>query len=52
MTQTLRHDVADLGLAALGRQRIEWANREMPVLAAIRDRFPPRGERGPEPWGA
>ncbi len=39
MTQTLRHDVADLGLAPLGRQRIEWANREMPVLAAIRERF-------------
>jgi adenosylhomocysteinase len=37
------HDVADLALAAAGRQRIDWADREMPVLAAIRDRF--AGER-------
>jgi len=33
------HDVADLGLAAKGRARIEWAERSMPVLRAIRDRF-------------
>jgi adenosylhomocysteinase len=39
VTQTLKHDVADLGLAGLGRQRIEWADRDMPVLEAIRDRF-------------
>jgi adenosylhomocysteinase len=35
----LKHEVADLGLAPLGKQRIEWADREMPVLAAIRERF-------------
>jgi adenosylhomocysteinase len=39
LTQTLKHDVTDLALAPLGRQRIEWADRDMPVLAAIRDRF-------------
>ena len=33
------HDVADLGLAPLGRARIEWADRSMPVLGAIRERF-------------
>jgi adenosylhomocysteinase len=33
------HDVADLGLAPEGRRRIDWADREMPVLAAIRERF-------------
>jgi adenosylhomocysteinase len=33
------HDVTDLGLAAVGRGRIEWADREMPVLRLIRDRF-------------
>ncbi|MEX0658650.1 MAG: adenosylhomocysteinase [Egibacteraceae bacterium] len=33
------HDVLDLGLAARGKARIEWANRSMPVLAAIRERF-------------
>ncbi|HEX5465855.1 MAG TPA: adenosylhomocysteinase [Candidatus Limnocylindrales bacterium] len=33
------HDVADLGLAAEGRRRIEWAEREMPVLRSIRERF-------------
>ncbi len=33
------HDVADLGQAAEGRRRIEWADRQMPVLRAIRERF-------------
>jgi adenosylhomocysteinase len=33
------HDVTDLGLAAEGRRRIEWADREMPVLRLIRERF-------------
>jgi len=33
------HDVADLGLAAAGVTRIEWAEREMPVLRLIRERF-------------
>src|SRR5690606_11551069 len=33
------HDVADLGLAAAGKARIEWADRSMPVLRAIRERF-------------
>ncbi len=33
------HDVLDLGLAAQGRQRIAWADRQMPVLASIRARF-------------
>ncbi len=33
------HDVTDLGLAAEGVRRIEWAKREMPVLRLIRERF-------------
>src|SRR5918912_1711325 len=33
------HDVVDLGLAAEGVRRIEWAEREMPVLRLIRERF-------------
>ena len=33
------HDVKDLGLAAEGRRRIEWADRSMPVLRSIRERF-------------
>ena len=33
------NDVADLALAAEGRRRIEWAEREMPVLRLIRERF-------------
>ncbi|MGZ3586428.1 MAG: adenosylhomocysteinase [Candidatus Limnocylindrales bacterium] len=33
------HDVTDLGLAPEGRRRIEWAEREMPVLRLIRERF-------------
>ncbi|MEB3159830.1 MAG: adenosylhomocysteinase [Synechocystis sp.] len=34
-----KYDIKDINLAAQGRQRIEWAAREMPVLAQIRDRF-------------
>lgn len=33
------YDVKDLGLAAKGRERIEWAAIEMPVLRQIRERF-------------
>jgi adenosylhomocysteinase len=33
------HDVTDLGLAAEGQRRIDWAEREMPVLRLIRERF-------------
>jgi adenosylhomocysteinase len=38
-TTQVKHDVKDLSLAPLGKQRIEWAGREMPVLQQIRDRF-------------
>ena len=33
------HDVKDLGLASAGNKRILWADRHMPVLASIRERF-------------
>jgi adenosylhomocysteinase len=36
---TIKYEVKDIGLAPLGKQRIEWAAREMPVLKQIRDRF-------------
>src|SRR5512132_3116170 len=39
MATTKRHDVKDLALAEEGVRRIEWADRQMPVLAAIRKRF-------------
>jgi adenosylhomocysteinase len=32
-------DVRDPGLARVGRERIEWAGGEMPVLGLIRERF-------------
>ena len=35
----MQYDVKDLGLAAKGRLRIEWAAAEMPVLALIQERF-------------
>ncbi len=37
--RALEYDVKDLGLAAQGKQRIEWAERDMPVLRLIRERF-------------
>src|SRR2546425_4108131 len=39
MATTKRHDVKDLSLAPEGVRRIAWADRHMPVLAAIRERF-------------
>jgi len=40
MTATqVKHEVKDLSYATLGKQRIEWAGREMPVLRQIRDQF-------------
>ena len=38
-TRSLDFDVKDIGLAKQGKQRIEWAEREMPVLRLIRERF-------------
>jgi adenosylhomocysteinase len=35
----IKCEVKDLALAPMGKQRIEWAGREMPVLKQIRDRF-------------
>src|SRR5437016_13169609 len=39
MATTQRYDVRDLTLSAEGVRRIAWADRQMPVLAAIRARF-------------
>ena len=39
MTDHPTHDIADPALAELGRQRIAWADRHMPVLTSIRERF-------------
>jgi adenosylhomocysteinase len=38
-TTAPQYDVKDLSLAADGVTRIRWADRQMPVLAAIRERF-------------
>jgi adenosylhomocysteinase len=35
----MNYDVKDLALADAGKARIEWADRDMPVLASIRERF-------------
>jgi adenosylhomocysteinase len=39
MATTKRHDVKDISLAPEGVRRIQWADRQMPVLQAIRERF-------------
>jgi len=39
MTASKNYDVKDMSLAETGRQRIEWAYREMPVVRLIRERF-------------
>jgi adenosylhomocysteinase len=38
-TRSLEFDVKDVSLASQGKQRIDWAEREMPVLRLIRERF-------------
>jgi len=38
-TTTVASHIADANLADAGRNRIEWAERDMPVLRAIRERF-------------
>jgi len=39
MAKAKNYDVKDIKLAEMGRQRIEWAYREMPVTKLIRARF-------------
>ena len=36
---SMDYDVKDIGLAAEGKRRIEWAERDMPVLQKVRERF-------------
>ena len=36
---TVEHDILDIGQADEGQLKIEWADRQMPVLARIRERF-------------
>ncbi|MFC1933518.1 adenosylhomocysteinase, partial [Chloroflexota bacterium] len=39
MTSTKKYDIKDPSLASAGKQRIEWAAREMPVVKLINERF-------------
>ena len=39
MSPDKNYDVKDLSQADAGRQRIEWASREMPVIRLIKERF-------------
>jgi adenosylhomocysteinase len=36
---SMQYDIKDINLAPHGKQRIEWSDREMPVLRLIRERF-------------
>jgi adenosylhomocysteinase len=44
----VRGDIADIALADAGALKIEWADRQMPVLAGIRERF--AAERPLDGW--
>ena len=35
----MEQDIKDIGLAAEGKRRIEWAERDMPVLRSVRAQF-------------
>lgn len=39
MTKTMNYDIKDINLAADGKKQIDWANKDMPVLELIRERF-------------
>jgi adenosylhomocysteinase len=36
---TFKYEIKDINLAEQGKNQIEWADRDMPVLAQIRERF-------------
>ena len=38
-TAMAKYDIKDLKLADEGKRRTEWAERDMPVLRPIRERF-------------
>jgi len=38
-TSGTKYDIKDISLSVKGKQRIEWAGREMPVLQQIKERF-------------
>lgn len=38
-TEKIKFDVKDMALASHGKRRIEWAERDMPVLRLVRERF-------------
>ncbi|HRZ95685.1 MAG TPA: adenosylhomocysteinase, partial [Candidatus Moranbacteria bacterium] len=35
----MEHDIKNPSLAEKGKKRIEWAERDMPVLAAVKEKF-------------
>lgn len=35
----MEYDIKDISLAGEGKKRIEWADKDMPVLRAVRERF-------------
>ena len=35
----MAYDIKDINLADMGKQRILWADKDMPVLAQIRNLF-------------
>ncbi len=39
MVETMNYEITDINLADLGKQRVIWAAKEMPVLLKIRERF-------------
>ena len=39
MTETLKYEIKDISLAPQGKNQIEWADKDMPVLRQIRERF-------------
>ncbi|MEW6027698.1 MAG: adenosylhomocysteinase, partial [Planctomycetota bacterium] len=45
----MRYDLKDIKLATIGQNRIDWAEKQMPVVTRIRERFsrekPLRGKR-------
>ncbi|OGI04886.1 MAG: adenosylhomocysteinase [Candidatus Melainabacteria bacterium GWF2_37_15] len=38
-TATMKYEIKDINLAAAGKNQIEWADKDMPVLQSIRERF-------------
>ena len=51
MSTAIKYDIKDINLADQGKNNIEWAMKDMPVLNSIKERFSKEKPlRGAKSW--